>query len=262
MAEINITNNIKAMTTILNKKKIKRKKLVIVKTEIDKRKIKGNKRDILRKLGYTSISQVYKSLGLNNGVKNEKFKQGVDELKQIDYEIDEDMLKTKKNKWFPNIIEDEESALQGYALTKSITNRNDYLLDVGLNLVYEFVNEIKKQLKLLGSIKIKIAYKIQFEKDDRTENEFILISNIDKGVIVINNINEIKNILENLTLNMLNDVIPSFEGKGSGWRLIKVNKINLNIVKYNPIKGSSYIELPKCIKDKVAVINIKNDDDK
>merc|ERR1712074_123617 len=35
----------------------------------------------------------------------------------------------------------------------------------------------------------------------------------------------------------------------------------LNIAKYEPLKGSSFIDLPKVIKNKKAVINVKNKDD-
>lgn len=38
--------------------------------------------------------------------------------------------------------------------------------------------------------------------------------------------------------------------------------IDLRIVKYAPLKGASYIPLPKRIKDKKAIVNIKNNDQK
>ena len=34
----------------------------------------------------------------------------------------------------------------------------------------------------------------------------------------------------------------------------------VNIAKYTPLKGSSYIELPKYLKKKKAIINVKNQD--
>jgi len=36
--------------------------------------------------------------------------------------------------------------------------------------------------------------------------------------------------------------------------------MEINISKYKPLKGSSYIDLPKEIKDKKAIRNSKNDD--
>ena len=60
---------------------------------------------------------------------------------------------------------------------------------------------------------------------------------------------------------ILND-IEDFSSNGSGWYFKEVLRLEVNTVKYNPTKGSSYIDLPKWIKDKEAIINIKNRDDK
>ncbi|GFW55306.1 uncharacterized protein TNCV_116921 [Trichonephila clavipes] len=56
--------------------------------------------------------------------------------------------------------------------------------------------------------------------------------------------------------------MEEFEARGSGWRLVQIKYLELRINKYNPLRGSSYIDLPKKIKDKKAVINVKNDDNK
>ena len=36
----------------------------------------------------------------------------------------------------------------------------------------------------------------------------------------------------------------------------------MNIAKYEPLKGSSYIPLPEALANKKAIINVKNDDNK
>ena len=40
------------------------------------------------------------------------------------------------------------------------------------------------------------------------------------------------------------------------------NSIELNVVKHNPFHGTSYTELPACVKNSKSVINIKNNDNK
>lgn len=54
--------------------------------------------------------------------------------------------------------------------------------------------------------------------------------------------------------------IESFEEKDSGWAFIKNLYLEININKYNPLRASSYIELPKIVKSKRACINIQNAD--
>lgn len=54
--------------------------------------------------------------------------------------------------------------------------------------------------------------------------------------------------------------ICQFEKKDSGWSLNQIKYIDMNVNKFNPLRGSSYIDLPQDIKSKKAVINVKNND--
>ena len=56
--------------------------------------------------------------------------------------------------------------------------------------------------------------------------------------------------------------VDKFTSNGSGWTLESVISLSVNIAKYAPLKGSSYIELPKYLTDKKAIINVKNEDNK
>lgn len=68
------------------------------------------------------------------------------------------------------------------------------------------------------------------------------------------------NIFVTTLRDTLANKISSFEKKDSGWSLTKINYIELNINKFNPLRGTSYIDLPKDIKLKKAVINVQNSD--
>lgn len=46
----------------------------------------------------------------------------------------------------------------------------------------------------------------------------------------------------------------------SGWALEKVMYVEVNVNKYSPMGGSSYIKLPKFIENKKAVVNVQNQD--
>ena len=56
--------------------------------------------------------------------------------------------------------------------------------------------------------------------------------------------------------------IQNFAEDGSAWQFKEVEQLEIHTTEFNPTKGSSYIDLPKWIKDKGAIINIKNKDDK
>ena len=49
---------------------------------------------------------------------------------------------------------------------------------------------------------------------------------------------------------------------GSDWILKEIQEIKVNIAKYEPIEGSSYIQSAFRFRGKKGVINVQNDDQK
>ena len=49
---------------------------------------------------------------------------------------------------------------------------------------------------------------------------------------------------------------------GSGWVFVKIEDLTLHTTGWDPLKASSYIDLPKALKNKRAIINMKNEDNK
>ena len=96
---------------------------------------------------------------------------------------------------------------------------------------------------------------VTFEKmsDDNIINKTAYFnSNVD----TITN-NEISESLKYSQERILN-IISIWISEGSGWTIKSVDNHYINIVKYNPIKLSSYIELPKELKNSSkGLINIK-----
>ena len=79
----------------------------------------------------------------------------------------------------------------------------------------------------------------------------------------------IKLILENTDVEeVFNEMVDEIEAsiqkaenaEGSGWVLEKVINITLHTAKWEPLNASSYMELPTYLKNKKAIINMKNKD--
>ena len=49
--------------------------------------------------------------------------------------------------------------------------------------------------------------------------------------------------------------------RGSAWAVVQVHTLWLDIARYQPLRGGSYIPLPAAAKNKKAVVNVKNKDD-
>ena len=77
--------------------------------------------------------------------------------------------------------------------------------------------------------------------------------------IIIND-SEIDDALQLSKQKILN-LIAKWISEGSGWTIESINNYFLNIVKYRPLKGSSYMELPKELRNSAkGLINLKNND--
>ena len=55
--------------------------------------------------------------------------------------------------------------------------------------------------------------------------------------------------------------ISEWISEGSGWVIKSVDKHEIDISKYERLRGSSYLPLPEKIKNKKATINIQNKND-
>jgi len=53
-----------------------------------------------------------------------------------------------------------------------------------------------------------------------------------------------------------------FQREGSNWTVDKVMNVNLHIVQYQPLQGSSYIPLPAKLAIKKVIVNVQNQDQK
>ena len=63
--------------------------------------------------------------------------------------------------------------------------------------------------------------------------------------------------------NEIEEKIQQVENaEGSGWVFLRVENLTLHTDIWDPLKGSSYIDLPKELKNKKAIINMKNEDNK
>ena len=56
--------------------------------------------------------------------------------------------------------------------------------------------------------------------------------------------------------------MATFQSMGSGWRFHGIIRLELHIVRYNPLRGEIYIPLPEELANKTAIINMQNGDNR
>ena len=97
----------------------------------------------------------------------------------------------------------------------------------------------------------------KIESEDKTKCDTYSNS---KAEITVNE-SDINDVFQSIYTTVISNIQKSL-GKGSGWIIDSVFSHTISISKYNPLAGSSYIELPKELKHpRKRLINIQNTDD-
>ena len=72
--------------------------------------------------------------------------------------------------------------------------------------------------------------------------------------------NEIYTTMTDTILERIANLINGSSGGGDGWIFYKIIKLELHTASYRPLRGNTWIPLPKELADKKAIINMKNKD--
>ena len=158
------------------------------------------------------------------------------------------------------IIKQTDKALKGFVKSYEINTRNNR--DPLVQMQNTRKGEERQVTTLLNEIKgLKYVetLKVTFEKisADVIVEKSAYFNSASQTII---NQMEINEALQMSKQNLLNQ-ISRWISEGSGWTIKSVDSHYLNIAKYEPMKGSSYIRLPSELRNSAkGLINIKNED--
>ena len=169
--------------------------------------------------------------------------------------------RTKKPVPLPrNKIEQVDKALKGY--TKSfeinIKNNKDPLTQLQTTRM-AIAYHIKSILPSMKGLKFIETLRVTFTKISDSEIVYKTAYFNSVPQTILNNL-EVSESLQLSQQQILNK-IAQWISEGSGWTIQSVDNHYLNIVKYEPMKGNSYIKLPQELRNSVkGLINMKNED--
>lgn len=72
---------------------------------------------------------------------------------------------------------------------------------------------------------------------------------------------DILNHLLNQFIDEVKGEIEAWSQIGSGWVIDEILEAYIHVARYQPLRGGSYMDLPKELKNKKAILNIQNRDD-
>ena len=159
------------------------------------------------------------------------------------------------------IIQETNKALKGF--TKSyeinIKNSKDPLMQLQ-NTRKAVAIHIEKMLKSMTGLKFVETLRVTFEKQTGREEKIMKTAYFNSQPQTITNDTQIELALS-LSKQAILNKIAVWISEGSGWTIQSVENHYINVVKYEPMKGSSYIKLPTELRNSAkGLINMKNED--
>ena len=142
-----------------------------------------------------------------------------------------------------------------------VTKNNKDLFRFFQNTKESFVNVCEREVEAMKSIKIKISLNARFyiyRNEERQEMNHYF--NRMEPVIVNKHNKDIIMPLINQFIDQVNGDIAAWSERGSGWILDKITEAYIKVARYQPMRGGSYMPLPKKLKNKKAIINVQNKD--
>ena len=151
-------------------------------------------------------------------------------------------------------------ALKGYTKSFEIGIKNNINPLAQLqNTRIAIEHHIISILTSMKGLKFVETLKVTFKKASNDEILFKTAYFNSKPQTIINN-TEIPAALQ-LSKDQILNIIAQWISEGSGWTIESVDNHYLNVVQYQPMRGSSYIELPQELRNsKKGLINMKNED--
>ena len=126
-----------------------------------------------------------------------------------------------------------------------------------------FTDLIKRELKELKNIKVSLEMKIKFKKEEEGKQtqymEQYFRENEPQVFHENDDENEIEEYFDNI-FEIINGKIEAWVAEGSGWELEKIELVYVNVARFQPLRGGTYLPIPAKLKNKKAVINVQNKD--
>ena len=156
------------------------------------------------------------------------------------------------------IISQVEKAVKGYTQSFEVELRDEKDPLVQLQKSRRAIEHLFKNLlvqtkgfKFVETLQVKF---VKYSNDEKIQKNGFFNSSTD---LIINE-TDIKLSLQASQQQILNK-IAQWISEGSGWTIQSIENHYINIVNYNPLKGSSYIKLPQELKNR-GLINLQNKD--
>ena len=151
-------------------------------------------------------------------------------------------------------VEESESALRNFTRVYTINGIERYDAESFLDGARENITRVLRNNR---GTKVKLFFKCYMKRDTILE-ELIIKPFAFYSDLEVNLDGTDERELYDRMVERIIEKIAILQTRGTGWRFHSVIKLELHTVRYNPLRGETWIPLPKELANKKAIINMKN----
>ena len=145
---------------------------------------------------------------------------------------------------------------------KPVKNNNKDLFKFFQKTKDSFINVCKKEIEDNKSIKVRFNITVRFyiQQGEYEEKDYMLhyFNRMEPVVLNEHNKDIIKTVLNQFVEQVKGD-IEAWSERGSGWIMDEIVEAYIHVARYRPMRGGSYMPLPKKLQNKKAIINCKTE---
>ena len=125
----------------------------------------------------------------------------------------------------------------------------------------KYIDLIQSEIKNLGSVKVSFGLKVNFQTERNGELQEMshYFKEDQPHVFTAVNRELIEQKYEEF-MDRIRGEIENWSAQGSGWDIESIELAYINVAKYVPLRGGSYLPLPAKLANKKAIVNVKNKD--
>ena len=158
-------------------------------------------------------------------------------------------VRKRRTAFREKVVEYEVEVLDSYSVWNQMVLTRGYIEEV-----------LRERFNQLGSMNFREMLMIRFKKpleDGVFQESMVSVRNRN-----LTRLEELEELLDEV-MREISNKLSKYDVNGSGWVFDIILSHNLHVSEYDPTKGSSYLELPKKLKNPMkGLINIKNNDEK
>ena len=124
-----------------------------------------------------------------------------------------------------------------------------------------FIKISTNEVETLKSVKIQFSLLVRFYmiRDEKVEEMDHYSNRRRPAILNEHNIDTLNHAL-NQFIDEAKGEIEAWSERGSGWIMDKILEAFINVARYQPMRGGSYMALQTKLKNKKAILNIQNRD--